>query len=190
MEEETIRERLPRPSSLDLRGKQSVRATFRLSAGAIETISTVAVHLGIKQKSLFDHLMDDRKCLNFLAEGFRMSEFRPLKRVQKTYVLNRKTLSNLSEVAREYNVPRDALVEYSIRRLAPIVEDEKKRHASRQRFLNELKAYLAEGDRIFERMTKSLGRDDSACRHFEAALGAFRNSKQGIEKILEKGKPN
>ena len=45
---------LPQPSPDDLRGRQSVRATFRLSAKAIDAMSIVSVHLGIKQKSLFD----------------------------------------------------------------------------------------------------------------------------------------
>jgi len=49
---------LPRPTPEGLRGRQSVRATFKLSAKAIEAMSIVAVHLGIKQKSLFDHLKE------------------------------------------------------------------------------------------------------------------------------------
>jgi endonuclease/exonuclease/phosphatase family metal-dependent hydrolase len=48
---------LPLPSSSDLRGRQSVRATFKLSVRAIDALSIVAAHLGIKQKSLFDHLI-------------------------------------------------------------------------------------------------------------------------------------
>ena len=51
---------LPRTFTSDLRGRQSVRATFKLSEGCIEAISIVAAHLGIKQKSLFDHLGDGR----------------------------------------------------------------------------------------------------------------------------------
>jgi len=47
---------LPEPTSAELRGRQSVRATFRLSERAIDALSIVSVHLGIKQKSLFDHL--------------------------------------------------------------------------------------------------------------------------------------
>ncbi len=50
---------LPKPSSGDLRGRQSVRATFKLSAQAIDIISIISGHLGIKQKSIFDHLMED-----------------------------------------------------------------------------------------------------------------------------------
>ena len=58
---------IPRTSSADLRGKQSVRATFKLSARAIEAMSIVAVHLGIKQKSLFDHLIEDMQSLKLIA---------------------------------------------------------------------------------------------------------------------------
>ena len=47
------------PPCSDLRGKQSIRATFKLSEKSIEIISVVASRLGIKQKSLFDHLIDD-----------------------------------------------------------------------------------------------------------------------------------
>ena len=50
-----------------LKGKQSVRATFRLSGGCIEAISIVANQMGIKQKSLFDHLVEDIKTLESLC---------------------------------------------------------------------------------------------------------------------------
>ena len=50
----------------ELKERQSVRATFRLSEGCIEAISIVATQMGIKQKSLFDHLagvMDSLKSI-------------------------------------------------------------------------------------------------------------------------------
>ena len=46
------------PPALDLRGRQSVRATFRLSEDCIDAISILSAQLGIKQKSVFDHLKD------------------------------------------------------------------------------------------------------------------------------------
>ena len=45
-------------SALDLRGRQSVRATFRLSEDCIDAISILSAQLGIKQKSVFDHFWD------------------------------------------------------------------------------------------------------------------------------------
>ena len=58
---------LPKTFTSDLRGRQSVRATFKLSEGCIEAISIVAAHLGIKQKSLFDHLVEDARFLTSIA---------------------------------------------------------------------------------------------------------------------------
>ncbi|MGW8325435.1 MAG: hypothetical protein ACWGNI_06985, partial [Desulfobacterales bacterium] len=43
----------------DLKSRQSVRATFRLTKGCIEAIGILANQMGIKQKSLFDYLADD-----------------------------------------------------------------------------------------------------------------------------------
>ena len=54
---------LSKPSALDLRGRQSVRATFRPSEDCIDAISILSAQLGIKQKSVFDHLMEDAQVL-------------------------------------------------------------------------------------------------------------------------------
>jgi len=133
---------LPRPSSQDLRGRQSVRATFKLSARAIEALSIVAVHLGIKQKSLFDHLIEDAQSLKLIARKIESERFRALGRVQKTFVISRKTLSSLDETSRQFNAPRDALVEYSIQRLMPVIARERQRHRKRKEILNDINAYL------------------------------------------------
>ena len=58
-----IKESVFKTSVLDLRGRQSVRATFRLSEDCIDAISILAIQLGIKQKSIFDHLMEDDQVL-------------------------------------------------------------------------------------------------------------------------------
>ncbi len=116
---------LPEPTSAELRGRQSVRATFRLSERAIDALSIVSVHLGIKQKSLFDHLIEDSDTLRLIAREIEAYKFQQLNRIQKTYVLSRKTLSSLDRAARSQNAPRDALVEYSIQRLLPIILKER-----------------------------------------------------------------
>jgi len=115
---------LPEPSSSDLRGKQSVRATFKLTEKSIHAINIVSVHLGIKQKSLFDHLIEDKKCLKLIAGGIEDEVFFKLNRIQKTYVLSRRTLLSLDQTAKNFNAPRDALVEYSIQRLIPVIAGE------------------------------------------------------------------
>ena len=83
---------LPQPSSRDLRGRQSVRATFKLTSRAIETMSAVSIHLGIKQKSIFDHLVEDLKALEVIAREVHDERVNIPSRVQKTFVLSRRTL--------------------------------------------------------------------------------------------------
>lgn len=83
-DEKTIDGSLAFITSSGLRGKQSVRATFKLSATCIEAISIVAAQLGIKQKSLFDHLAQDSDSLNAIAREVQNARVKVENRVQKT----------------------------------------------------------------------------------------------------------
>ena len=123
---------LPRATFDDLRGRQSVRATFKLSNNCIDAISIVSKQLGIKQKSLFDHLLQDLEALNTIADQVRNAKLQSPNRVQKTFVISRSTLLSLEEVAHEFNASRDALIEYSIQRLLPVIKRERKRHLRRK----------------------------------------------------------
>ena len=119
---------IPRTSTSDLRGKQSVWTTFRLSEGCIKAISIVANQMGIKQKSLFDHLVEDIKTLESIAHEFKNTTINQYNRVQKTFVISRRSLSSLDEISKFFNSPRDALVELSVQRLLPIIDKERKKH--------------------------------------------------------------
>ncbi|MCK7510327.1 MAG: hypothetical protein MZV70_43945 [Desulfobacterales bacterium] len=44
-----------------------------------------------------------------------------MSRIQKTFVISRRTLACLDEISRQSRAPRDALVEYSIQRLLPVI---------------------------------------------------------------------
>ena len=147
---------LPLPSPEDLRGRQSVRATFKLSSRAIDALSIVAAHLGIKQKSLFDHLIEDVDALNYIAKEIEAEQFRTTRRVQKTYVISRRTLSYLEQISREFDAPRDALVEYSIQRLMPVINRERKKHHQRKQVLDAVNAHLEEGLRLLKKKKHSL----------------------------------
>jgi hypothetical protein len=163
---------VPHPSSAELRGRQSVRATFKLTERAIETISVVAVHLGIKQKSLFDHLIEDTGSLNTIAKDVNPVKFKTLDRVQKTYVLSRRTLSVLDQISKHFATPRDAIVEYSVHRLLPVIEREKEKHRIRKELLYELDDHCRRGRRLLENSRDLLGADDPFSEKLETALAA------------------
>ena len=178
---------IPRPSSADLRGRQSVRATFKLSERAIEAMSIVAVHLGIKQKSLFDHLIEDMQSLKLIAREIEPESFSTLNRVQKTFVISRKTLSNLDETSRRFNAPRDALVEYSIQRLMPVINRERERHRKRKEVLRDMTGFLENGLELFEKSRSLLGEDDPVSIRFESAMRSLLNAQGHVKDFVEKG---
>jgi len=171
----------------DLRGRQSVRATFKLSENAIAVLSIVATHLGIKQKSLFDQLIDDAHSLNLIAREIQSDRFYKIKRIQKTYVLSRKTLCCLDAASKNFDTPRDALVELSIRRLLPIIAEERERHQKRKEITGEMTEFLRMGEKILKKSKKLLGEDDPVYDKFETALTFCRNAYSSIETFVKKG---
>jgi hypothetical protein len=178
---------LPLPSPADLRGRQSVRATFKLSARAIDVLSIVATQLGIKQKSLFDHLIEDVQSLNLIANEIEDDVFDALDRVQKTFVVSRRTLSSLEQTSRQFNAPRDALVEYSIQRLLPVIAKEREKHRKRKAILNDINTHLAQGLKILQKAQSLLGEEDPVYARFETAMQSLVNSQSHIENYLKKG---
>lgn len=178
---------LPQTTSTDLRGRQSVRATFKLSEKAIDAISIVSIHLGIKQKSLFDHLIEDIESLNLIAREVQSAKFDPPNRIQKTYVISRKTLSCLDRTSENFDAPRDALVEFSIQRLLPLIAQERKRHRKRKEILNEIREYVKDGMQILKKSKEFLGEDDPINDKFESAMAIMFNAHNNIESFIERG---
>lgn len=183
-----IRITLPMANTADLRGKQSVRATFKLTEEAINTMSIVSVHLGIKQKSLFDHLIEDMHALETIAQEIEPREFKTQQRVQKTFVLSRKTLMSLEKVCRDFNAPRDILVEYSIQRLLPVIIREQERHRRRKEILKELGGFLRQGERILEKSKELVGEEDMVYDRIERMIAACAHTVEYVADYIERGK--
>lgn len=179
---------LPQPSSSDLRGHQSVRATFRLSERAIEALSIVSLHLGVKQKSLFDHLIEDGEVLNRLAGELQSMEFDLPDRIQKTFVLNKRTLLSLERVSKAFETSRDALVEYSVKRLFPLIAEERERHEKRKDTLEAMGDYVRAGERMLDKARQTLGEDDPVYEKMEEAMKALKTAHGFADAFVEKGK--
>lgn len=179
---------LPLASTSKLKGKQSVRATFRLSEGCIEAISIVANQLGIKQKSLFDHLAEDLNILESIAGEIKNTTCDIHNRVQKTFVISRKSLSSLDEISESFNASRDSIVELSIQRLLPIIERERKKHEKRKAFLSRINRHYKEGEKILNSIRKQLGDDDPIINKFEMVMSSYKTAKSNIETFIDRSK--
>mgnify|MGYP000249418478 CR=1 FL=1 len=179
---------LPKAFTSDLRGKQSVRATFKLSEGCIEAISIVAAHLGIKQKSLFDHLVEDARSLKSIAREIQNIKLTRQGRVQKTFVISRRSLLSLENISKNFNAPRDALVELSVQRLLPIIAKEREKHEKRKKMLNEIAEHLEEGERLLNKTREIFGEEDTICQKLESVMTVYDNAYHHIASFIEKGK--
>ena len=179
---------LHQPSFADLRGKQSVRATFKLSARAINAISILSEPLGIKQKSLFDHLMQDMEALNLIAEEIQTKKTLSSNRIQKTFVISRRSLSCLERVSRDFETPRDALIENSIKRLLPLIAQEREKHQKRKEILEDVKAYLTAGKIVTRKAREILGEDDPVYESLESAILSLNNTYIQIQAFVEKSR--
>jgi cob(I)alamin adenosyltransferase len=179
---------LSNTSSMDLRGRQSVRATFRLSGTCIDAITVLSAQLGIKQKSVFDHLMEDVQVLKDMARELAKIELDLDQRIQKTFVISRRSLSFLDSISKEYDAPRDALVEYSVRRLLPIISRERKRHEKRKKLLAEISNHFAEGKKLLAKAEEMLGTDEAIVHKLRTAMSVYKNAYEDIASFIERGK--
>jgi hypothetical protein len=132
-------------------------------------------------------LIEDVQSLNVIANEIEDEVFDALDRVQKTFVVSRRTLSCLEQTSRQFNAPRDALVEYSIQRLLPVIAKERERHRKRKAILNDIDAHLAQGLKILQKAQSLLGEDDPVYARFETAMHSLVTSQSHIENYVKKG---
>ena len=177
-----------KPSAMDLRGRQSVRATFRLSEACIDAITILSAQLGIKQKSVFDHLLEDAQVLRNVARELEDTQFDRHGGIQKTFVVSRRSLSFLDMISSKHNAPRDALVEYSVRRLLPIIANERKKHEKRKELLGEISNHFHDGETLLSKAEELLGGDDLIVNKLQIAMSVYQNVLDDITNFIERGK--
>ena len=147
-------------SAKQLRGKQSVRATFRLSDQMIDLLRVAANHLEVQQKSLIDELVQNRETLDRVANEAQEIVKEPTERRQKTFVLSRNALNLLDDISDKHELSRDQLVELCISRLIPFVDAEQEKHEQRRLLIKEVNQFLENGKSLLDKADTLLGADD------------------------------
>ena len=175
--------------SLDsLKGMQSVRATFTLPKKTINMLSTVANQMGVKQKSIFDHLAQNKVMLYEVADEAQKNREVTRKGRQKTFVLSRNSLISLDAIAREYQLPRDVLVEFSIKRLLPIIDAEKKRHRNRKTLLKEMEIYGDQGRKMLDQALTLVSEEDPVYQKLQYVLSLYKKNMDQLKETIERGR--
>ncbi len=171
----------------ELRMKQSVRTTFKLPKETINLLTTVAVQLGIKQKSLLDQLTEDRATLKRLIQEIDWTSMEQEGREAKTYVMSRSSLQAINDVAKKEKVPRDVLVEISINRLLPIIEKELENHLRRKKVFEEMQCLFQGMKELRTRARKQLGEEDTLFAMVDAQMSQAKKNLSAAKKIIAKG---
>jgi hypothetical protein len=175
-------------SEARLRGRQSVRTTFRLPVHLIEVLGIIACQFGVKQKSLFDQMIEDDAALDEIAEW--VSSYTPenIERRSKTYVLSKQSLLAFERVATERKISRDILVEISIRRLLPLLFAERERHSNRVKILGDMEQYLRQGHELLAKTGSLLGKDDPVYEMVGRMVRLGEEKVLSLTNIVAKGK--
>ncbi len=178
---------LPYADAADLKSNQSVRATFRLSENTILAMNIVSNQLGVKQKSLFDHLIADTDALEAIARELNKNNHRNTNGIKKTFVISRKTLSTLQKMAEDHKASRDALVEFSIQRLKPVIEQEKGKQESRKKIASKVRSSLEAQKQLLHDANSQLGAEDPVCEQLSNAVDRLEGAYRSIKTFVRKG---
>ena len=187
MSQENAQNNKLRLSVDDLIGRQSVRATFKLPQEVIDLLDVIAGQLGIKKKSLFDQLVENRDVLEEVAResrGYRPEEGH---RRQKTFVISRNSLQALNHISDSEQISRDMLVELSIKRLLPVIEVELEKHNSRKELQKEMAEHLRQGKALLAKSASLLGKDDQLYTMIKDQLTMAQKNLATVDKLVKKG---
>ena len=187
------RKRTAKPRKLaltvdDLTGKQSVRATFKLPQQVIDLLTVIAGQLGIKQKSLFDQLVENASIMEKVtreAHDYSTGE----ERHQKTFVISRSTLLLLNQISKKQKIPRDILVEVYIKQLLPVIKTELEKHQQRKELLKEMRKYQDQGKKLLKAAEGLLGKDDMLYKKIKSQIKIANKNVATAEDLINKGMP-
>ncbi len=132
--------------------------------------------------------MEDIQTLSMIARqlpNFRLSS---AGRIQKTFVLSRRSLYSLEEIASSFNAPRDVLIELSVQRLLPIIAEVRKNHAKRKKTLVDIQAHLAGGAALLAQIGHELGEDDVVHEEIAAVMAHYAQAVENIQALVARGR--
>jgi hypothetical protein len=179
---------LPKMTTTALRGKQSVRTSFKLSEASIQAINIVTTQLGIKHRSLFNYLVEDTDSLEVIAKEISIENHFENKGIQKSFIVSRETLLSIETICEKLKISRDALIELSIRRLLPIIQKEMESHRKRKDMLELVQNHYRDSRTVLNQIKECVGAEDTIYKVFQNTVSACKQAKDQLNDIISKGK--
>ena len=172
----------------ELKRRQSVRTTFKLPEKSINLLKISAKHLGIKQKTLLDQLIEDEKILTLLA-GDALTHSRKNDNCRpKTFVLSRNALDLLDAISGRHGIARDFLVELSIARLASYIKSLSDKHDKRRSLLKEVDEYQKLSEELLNKAKATFEQEDPFRLRLERLTKTTQRSIGEIRRMVKDAK--
>ena len=178
---------LPKMTTLALKGKQSVRTSFKLPEICIQAINIVTTQLGIKHRSLFDFLVEDTDTLEAIAKEIGRKNHNKDKGTPKNFIVSRESLLVIDEMCEKLQVSRDTLIELSVRRLLPIIEKEMESHRNRKAIFELVQNHYKDSRKVLKQIKESVGEEDPIYKIYQNAVNICKQVKTQVNDTISKG---
>ncbi|MFT5700387.1 MAG: hypothetical protein ACI8ZB_003261 [Desulforhopalus sp.] len=169
----------------ELQKRQSVRTTFKLPEKTINLLKLSAKHLGIKQKTLLDQLIEDETVLDILAKEAQTHRRNDDDCRPKTFVLSRKALDLIDVMLDRYDIARDILVELSITRLVSYIQLLSEQHDQRRSLLKEMDKYQKLLEELSNKANATFKEEDPFLMKLSRLTQTTQKSVGEIRKIVK-----
>jgi hypothetical protein len=90
-------------------------------------------------------------------------------------------------MAENHKASRDALVEFSIQRLKPVIEQEKGKQESRKKIAFKVRSSLEAQKQLLCEAHRLLGEEDPVCEQLSHAVDRFESAYKSIKTFVRKG---
>jgi len=175
-------------TTLALKGKQSVRTSFKLPEISIQAINIVTTQLGIKHRSLFDFLVEDTDILEAIAKEIGRKNHNKDKGIQKNFIVSRESLLVIDEMCEKLQVSRDTLIELSVRRLLPIIEKEMESHRNRVAIFELVQNHYKDSRKVLKQIKECVGEEDPIYKIYQNTVNICKQVKTQVNDTISKGK--
>ena len=137
---------------------------------------------------MFDYLLEDSDSLIAIARSNPRKNIEKKSRIQKTFVISKKSLSSLENLLSKVDASRNDLVEYAIQRLLSILLKERSQQKNREMALAQIAQHFEQSQELMHEIAKSIGNDDPLYEYFWEVIEAYRNAFDKMEKLVQQGK--
>jgi hypothetical protein len=95
---------------------------------------------------------------------------------------------SLEDISKNFNAPRDVLIEFSVQRLLPIIANERQRHGKRKALFDKIQRHLEAGRKLLKETFAELGEEDPMTDRLSAAIGTYESACKQMAALVERGK--